>query len=81
MRHSGEVKNSAHFRKEVRSKWVIAYLNINSIRKKFELLPEKTKGNLDILLLSETKFGERFSDSQFKMDGFNNAYRVTVRFL
>ena len=34
---------------------IIGQLNINSLRNKFELLAEVIKGNLDILVLTETK--------------------------
>ena len=36
----------------------------------------KTKGNVDILLISETRIDKSFFDSQFKIDGFNNSYRA-----
>ena len=72
-RDSGEAKDLPHFRKNNQNKLVIAHLNINSFRKKFELLNERTKGNADILLISETKINESFPDCQFKIDGFSNA--------
>ena len=53
MRDSGEVRDLTHFRKYNQNKLVYAHLNINSLRNKFELLTEKTKGNVDILLISE----------------------------
>ena len=55
MRDFGEAKDLAYFRKYKQNKLIIAHLNINSLRKKFELLTEKTKGNVEILLISETK--------------------------
>ena len=39
---------------------VIAYLNINSIRNKFEVLSEEIKGNIDIFVISETKIDDSF---------------------
>ena len=48
MRDSGQVSYN-------QSKLVIAHLNINSLENKFELLNEKTKGNIDILLISKNK--------------------------
>ena len=39
---------------------VIAYLNINSIRNKFEVLSEEIKGNVDIFVISETKIDDSF---------------------
>ena len=64
MRDSSEGKNLVHFRKCNQNKLVIIHININSLRNKFELLTEKTKGNVDILLISETKINESFPDSQ-----------------
>ena len=54
----------------------IWHININSLRNKFELLTEKTKGNVDIFLISETKIDESFPNSQFKIDDFSNPHRV-----
>ena len=65
MRDSSEGKNLAYFRKCNQNKLVIIHININSLRNKFELPTEKTKGNVDILLISETKINESFPDSQF----------------
>ena len=76
MKDSGEVKDLAHFRKCNQNKLVIAHININSLRNKFELLTEKTKGNVDISLISETKIDESFLGSEFKIDGFSNPHRV-----
>ena len=76
MRDSGEVKDSAHFRKYDRNKLVIAHLNINSLTNKVELLTEKAKANADILLISGTKIDESFPDIQFNINSFNKPYRV-----
>ena len=46
IKDSGEVKDLAHFRKCNQKKIVIAHININSLRNKFELLTEKIKGNV-----------------------------------
>ena len=42
------------------NKLVFAHLNINSIRNKFELLPEQVRGNVDVLMVSETKVDDSF---------------------
>ena len=55
---------------------VIAHLNINSLRNKFELFTEKTKRLVDILLISETKIDKSFPNIHFKIDGFSNPHRV-----
>ena len=36
---------------------IIAQININSIRNKFELLSHYVSGNMDILIITETKLG------------------------
>ena len=49
---------------------VISHLNINSIRNKFEPLKNIIKGNLDILVLTETKIDESFPNQEFRIDGY-----------
>ena len=58
------------------NKLVIAHLNINSLRNKFELLIFQIKDNIDILMLSETKLDESFPNSQFLINGFSAPYRL-----
>ena len=53
----------------------IGQLNINSLRNKFEALSDIVKGNLDILILTETKLDETFPKNQFLMDGFCPPFR------
>ena len=55
------------------NKIVVDHLNINSIRNKFDFLAHQVKGNIDILIISETKLDETFPSSQFfwmATDGF-----------
>ena len=54
---------------------IIGHLNINSIRNKLEALSAIVTGNLDILLISETKIDNTFPDSQFLIDGFSAPIR------
>ena len=42
-------------------KLVFVHLNINSVWDKFELLAEQIKGNMDVLMISETKIDDSFS--------------------
>ena len=58
------------------NKLVIAHLNINSIRNKFDLLVEKIKGNVDILMMSETKLDDSFPMGQFLIDKFSDPIRL-----
>ena len=55
---------------------IIAQLNINSIRNKFQFLEKKICANLDIILISETKPGDSFSAAQFLLDRFLKPYRL-----
>ena len=47
----------------------IGHLNINSVRKKFSSLQQTVLNKTDILLLSETKIGDSFPNSQFYAEG------------
>ena len=55
---------------------IIATLNINSIRAKFDQLKFIIKDNIDILILTETKIDNSFPDSQFIIEGFSKPYRL-----
>ena len=48
---------------------ILGHLNINSIRNKFDLLVDQIKGNVDIMVISETKLDESFPNGQFKIPG------------
>ena len=56
---------------------IIAQMNINSIRNKFETLVSPVTSDIDILMISETKIDESFPLSQFMIDGFSIPYPVT----
>ena len=57
-------------------KIVIAQLNINSLRNKFDQLLSIIQGNVDILVITETKLDETFPISQFMIDGYSIPYRL-----
>lgn len=50
-------------------------MNINSVSGKFEQLKSLIQGNLDILIITETKLDSSFPAGQFLMDGFSQPYR------
>ena len=54
---------------------IIAYLNINSIRNKFELLKCIISDNIDILTIAETKLDSNFTTNQFLLEGFRTPFR------
>ena len=55
---------------------IVAHININSIRNKFELLAQNIATNIDILMISETKIDESFLIGQFLIKGFSTPYRL-----
>ena len=54
---------------------VIAQLNFNSLRTKFDSLVRMLHNNLDILLISETKIDSSFPIAQFQIEGYTT-YRL-----
>ena len=54
---------------------IIGQLNINSLRNKFQLLAEIVTGNLDILVLTETKLDHTFPEKQFLLPGYRKPFR------
>ena len=56
-------------RKRNINRLIIRQLNINSLRNKYESLVQQITGNIDILMVSETKLDNSFPVSQFLIDG------------
>ena len=59
---------------------IISYLNINSIRNKIEDLKQLVTGNIDILVISETKLDDSFLTSIFEIPGFHSPIRFRYIF-
>ena len=57
---------------------VLSYININSIRNKFEFLADFIMNDVDILSIAETKLDESFSLNRFLLHGFKKPYRIDV---
>ena len=55
---------------------VIGQININSLRNKFDFLSSLISGNIDILLITETKLDNSFPEAQFHIEGFASPYRL-----
>ena len=55
-------------RKRNINRLIIRQLNINSLGNKFESLVQQVTGNIDILMVSETKLDNSFPVSQFLID-------------
>ena len=49
----------------------IGHINIKSVRNKIDQLIAITKGNVDVLIISETKLDESFFSIQFNIDWYN----------
>ena len=54
---------------------ILGHLNINSIRNKFDFLAHQVQGNIDILMISETKLDESFPPGQLLLDGYTAPFR------
>ena len=55
---------------------VTAYLNVNSYSNKYDSLKALIPGNVDIMILRETKLDDSFPTSQFLIEGFQKPFRV-----
>ena len=51
---------------------IFAQININSLRNIFDLLINSINGNIDILMISETKLDASFPLGQFLIEGFTS---------
>ena len=67
--------NIENIRSKNPNRLIIAHLNINSLRYKFDSLVEIIRSNVDILLISETKIDSSFPTAQFKIEGYTT-YRL-----
>ena len=54
--------------------FLLIWTYINSIWNKFELLSDQIKGNVDVLMISETKIDDSFPVGQFLIEGFCTPY-------
>ena len=54
------------------------YLNINSVRNKFENFKEIVNGNVDIFTIAETKLDGSFPTSQFELEGYYSPFRLDI---
>ena len=63
-------------RKRNLKRMILGHLNIKSIRSKFDLLVDQIKGNVDIMVIPETKLDESFPNGQFKIPGYTLPCRL-----
>ena len=51
-------------------------MNVHSIRNNSELVSDQIKGNIDVLMISETKTNDSFQLRNYLVDGFSSLYRL-----
>jgi len=55
---------------------IVGYVNINSIRNKFDALKDIVSQNIDILMVAETKINDSFPKEQLFMEGYSYPLRL-----
>ena len=55
---------------------ILAQINLNSMRNKFQFLASQVINNVDVLLVSGTKLDDSFPTAQCLLDGFSKPYRL-----
>ena len=58
------------------NKIIIGHININSLRNKFEHLPEMVRYKVNLLMISETKLDSSFPNAQLYMKSYSKPYRL-----
>ena len=46
------------------------------MRNKFDILTDQITGNVDVMIISETKLDVSFPESQFKIPGYSSPFRL-----
>ena len=59
-----------NLRRKNKGRLILAHININSIRCKFDQLVYVVKGKVDVLMITETKLDDSFLTMQFNIEGF-----------
>ena len=59
-------------------KTIVSYININSVRNKFENFTALAADYVDILIIAETKLDDSFPDAMFRMPGFKAPFRLDI---
>ena len=57
---------------------IFSYININTIRNKFENLCDIVGNNVDVLSIAETKLDSSFANAQFLLPGFHEPLRLDI---
>ena len=54
----------------------MAHISINSLRNEFDMFTNSVSEYIDILMISETKFGDTFPHALYHLKDFSNPYRL-----
>ena len=65
-----------NIRKHHSNKIIMAHININSLRNKFDMLTNSVSEYIDILMISETKLDDTFPYALYHLKEFSNPYRL-----
>ena len=65
-----------NIRKHHSNKIIMAHININSLRNKFDILTNSVSEYIDILMISETKLDNTFPHALYHLKDFSNPYRL-----
>ena len=49
---------------------------MSSFSNKFIILTDQISGNVDVMVISETKLDDSFPESQFKIPGYSSRFRL-----
>ena len=63
-------------RKKHSNKIIMAHININSLRNKFDMLTNSLTEYIDILMISETKLDNTFPYALYHLKDYSNPYRL-----
>ena len=55
---------------------VLAHLNKNSLGNKFDILADQVTGNVDVMVISETKLDDSFPGRQFKIPEYSSPFHL-----
>ena len=63
-------------RRENANKLVFPHIKINSLRNKFKVFADQFKGNIDVLMNSETKIDDSYPLGNFLIGDFSKPYKL-----
>ena len=73
--HENVINVLKFLRKKNVNKLIIARLNINSIRKEIDALANIVLGSIDILVVTETKLDDTFTNARIEINGYCEPFR------